>query len=379
MSQIHVLLDCTAIPANRTGVGRYVEGLLRGFDPEQLQLTLVVQRRDWEALTKRVPWATIRPVARWMVIRPLRFAWEQVGLPGIARRLGATIIHSPHYTFPFAWRGGRVVTIHDATFFSDPALHGPLKRVFFRRWIRLAWARAHTVITPSQATAGEVERFVGPPKAHVHVALLGVNTRTFYPPSEAQVDDFRSKIGLEPDAQWFAFLGTVEPRKNVPALLEAFGILRKEHGKFGPRLLISGDRGWDRKANAALDALPADSGVYELGYLPLESLPALLGGSTAVLYPTLGEGFGLPVLEAMACEAAVITTNRLAIPEVGGNAVVYAGVDARSIADAMLAMLTNTDERNRLRVNARIRASNFTWAATARHHVEAYRSTTGGR
>jgi glycosyltransferase involved in cell wall biosynthesis len=379
VSAIHVLLDCTAIPANRTGVGRYVEGLLRGLDPEQVKLTLLVQQRDREALARRVPWAAVHGVAPWIVARPLRFAWEQLRLPVIARRLGADVIHSPHYTFPLLWRRGRVVTVHDATFFSDPAAHSRIKRVFFRTWIRLAWARAGAVVTPSQATAGEVERYVGPPKAHVEVALLGVNTKTFHPPTPAQLHEFRTAIGLDPEVQWFAFLGTIEPRKNVLALLEAYRLLRAEHPEFAPRLLISGGRGWDRPANAALDALSTDSGVHELGYLPLKSLPALLGGSAAVLYPSLGEGFGLPVLEAMACEAAVVTTNRLAIPEVGGDAVMYAGTDARSIADAMFTMLTDHDHRSRMRSNAVARAATFTWSATAHRHVEAYRLSVNGR
>lgn len=368
----HVLLDCTAIPAHRGGVGRYVEGLLRGLEPSQVKLTLATQTRDRDAFAQIVPWANIHSLPPRFIRRPLRIAWEQFSLPGLARRLGADLIHSPHYTFPIRWHGGRVVTIHDATFFSDPQVHRPLKRMFFRLWTRLSWHHADAVITPSAATAGEVERFIGKPAAHVEVALHGVNSGRFRKPTVTQMAAFRREIGLASDATWFAFLGTIEPRKNVVALLDAYRSLREEFGPAVPQLLLSGGRGWDREAIARLDSLGDDSGVRELGYLPVEHLPALLGGSVAVLYPTSGEGFGLPVLEAMACGAAVITSDRLAIPEVGGDAVIYTQLDPGSIARAMGDLLNDDTERNRLRALAFSRSGLFTWRAAANSHVDAY-------
>lgn len=375
----HVLIDCTAIPANHGGVARYVEGVLRGFASSEVRLTLATQSRDRDALEAVAPWATVRSLPRPFVLRPLRFLWEQIGLPLLAYNLNAQVIHSPHYTFPLLWRRGRVVTLHDATFFSDPGMHRPVKRNFFRTWIRLAWRKAGVVVTPSSATAGEIERFLGSPKALVEVALLGVNSERFHPPTTAQVEGFRRDFVIPSDTRWFAFLGTIEPRKNVVALLDAYAALRREFGDAAPKLLISGGRGWDKAALAKLDALSPDSGVHELGYLPLTSLPALLGGAVAVMYPSLGEGFGLPVLEAMACGAAVITTNRLAIPEVGGNAVAYVEPDAESIHEGMRMLHLNGSERTRLGALARKRSRIFTWQATAHSHVQAYVASTRQR
>lgn len=369
-----VLLDCTAIPANHGGVARYVDGLLCGFDPGSFNLTLAVQDRDREAFADIVPWATIHALRPLFAHRPLRFLWEQVGLPLLALRVRADVVHSPHYTFPLLWRKGNVVTVHDATFFSDPGVHRPVKRFFFRAWMRRAWRTADVVVTPSSATAGEVERFVGAPRALIEVALLGVNSERFHRPSRAQLTAFHDQVGLPADATWFAFLGTIEPRKNLSALLDAYAIVRAELGDSAPRLLVSGGRGWDRAGLAKLDALGPESGVHALGYLPMAQLPALLGGSVAVMYPSLGEGFGLPVLEAMACGAAVITTNRLAIPEVGGNAVAYAEVDADSIAQAMRDIHFDPAEQQRLQELAIVRAGIFTWQATADSHVQAYRT-----
>jgi glycosyltransferase involved in cell wall biosynthesis len=374
-----VLIDCTAIPAERRGVGRYVEGLLGGLGAEsrpadEIELFVVCQQRDLAALRADAPWAQrILALPSLLRYRPLRLAWEQLGLPVLARRLRVEVIHSPHYTFPIAWGGARVVTLHDATFFSDPGAHTAVKRRFFRWWTRRAWKRADVVVTPSAASAGEIERFIGRPHGTVEVAHLGVDSGRFHRPSAEASRDFRAAHALAPTQRWFAFLGTIEPRKSVPALLDGYRWLREQLGADTPLLLVSGGRGWDSTANAMLDSLPAGSGVVELGYLPAAHLSALLGDSLAVLYPTLGEGFGLPVLEAMACGAPVLTTNRLAIPEVGGDAVLYVEPTADAIGPAMLSLTTDAARRSDLARRGLARAAAFTWAATARAHVEAYR------
>jgi glycosyltransferase involved in cell wall biosynthesis len=371
-TRVRVVLDCTAIPVRRAGVGRYIEGLLGGLTADQVILTLVTQRRDRPALSKIAPWATIQTVSPLLHARPIRFAWEQLSLPALAQKLRADVVHSPHYTFPAGWKGGRVVTVHDATFFSHPRTHERIKRRFFRGWTRRAWHEAHVVITPSVSTANEVTRFVGDPTAKLQVAYLGVDLARFHQPTDAEVAAFRSDRVPPSVTSWFAFLGTIEPRKNVVALLNAYRDLRKEFGSQTPELLISGGRGWDAAAIARLDSLPADSGVRELGYLPMASLPAFLGGAIAVVYPSVGEGFGLPVLEAMATGAAIITTDRLAIPEVGGDAVHYVQPEASALRDAMRRLMQDNAENARLRAAALIRASLFTWHSTATHHVTAY-------
>jgi glycosyltransferase involved in cell wall biosynthesis len=182
-------------------------------------------------------------------------------------------------------------------------------------------------------------------------------------------------VGLAPDEKWFAFLGTIEPRKNVTSLLDAYSSLRSSLGDSAPRLLLSGSRGWDRAALSRLDRLERSSGVELLGYQPVERLSAFLGGSVAVIYPSLGEGFGLPVLEAMACGATVITTNRLAIPEVGGDAVIYTDVSAEAIRAAMEKVVASEADGADADLGAKAlrRSRQFTWEEMATRHVDAYR------
>lgn len=372
---MHVLLDCTAIPANRGGVGRYIEGLLAGYTAAAASgdvpaLTIVTQHDDGETLGTLAPAASVVTVSSALRSVARRLLWEQFGLPALARRVGADVIHSPHYTFPVLTRRTRLVTLHDATFFSDPDVHSGLKARFFRTWTRLAWRHAAGVIAPSLATLDEVTRYLGVAKARTWVALHGVDTDVFRAPSEEELSVFRDSVGLDADARWIAFLGTIEPRKNVPALIRAHAAL----GPDAPLLLIAGGRGWDAEAAALLDEAKAhpERGIRELGYLPLEQLRCLLGGAAVVAYPSSAEGFGLPVLEAMATGAAVLTTRRLALPEVGGDAVAYAEPDPASLTES-LTMLLTTDTAG-LRAAAVGRAANLTWQASAETHLAAYRA-----
>jgi len=139
-----------------------------------------------------------------------------------------------------------------------------------------------------------------------------------------------------------------------------------------PALVLAGGRGWDEDVAPAIASVPAHLTVLRPGYLPLGDLAGLLSGAEVVVYPSLGEGFGLPVLEAMACGAAVLTTRELSLPEVGGDAVGYSGTDEASIADALGLLLDDADLRSRLCRAAVARAAGFTWQKAARVHVEAY-------
>ncbi|GAA1439892.1 glycosyltransferase family 4 protein [Leifsonia poae] len=370
-----VLIDATAMPANHGGVARYIYGVLEGFPPESIDLFVACQPDDAPTVAAVVPWAHILKTSPALRARPLRMLWEQFVLPLRAVRHRIDVIHSPHYSYPLLWARRRVVTLHDATFFSHPLVHTSLKRLYFRGWIRRAWRSADAIVTPSAATASELSRYLGAPHGVVSVAHLGVNSSRFHPPTPDQLDDFRADHGLDDTHDWFAFLGTIEPRKNVGSLLDAYAAIRSELGESAPRLLIAGARGWDVEAISRLDAMGANSGVSSLGYVPVDHLAALLGGAVAVVYPSFGEGFGLPVVEAMSCGATVITTRHLAIPEVGGDAVLYTEPDAASLREAMLNVLDDDAMRTDMSARAIVRATKFDWAATALAHLRAYEKT----
>jgi glycosyltransferase involved in cell wall biosynthesis len=208
----------------------------------------------------------------------------------------------------------------------------------------------------------------------VHVAHHGVDTERFHPPSPEEVHAVRArlKLGRTP---YVAFLGALEPRKNVPSLVRGFARACRERRE-PPALVLAGQPGWDTQIERALDAVPHRLRVIRAGYLPFEQLAGFLGGAALVGYPSLGEGFGLPVLEAMACGACVLTTRRLALAEVGGDAVAYCGVGAGDIAASLAELLDDPARRSALSAAAQLRSKDFTWAASAAVHREVYQRAT---
>jgi glycosyltransferase involved in cell wall biosynthesis len=368
-----VLVDATAIPGDRGGVGRYLEHLLPALDALGTRLTIVAKNSDAGWLAESVPGATVVVPRASIDSRARRLVWEQAGLPRLARRHCADVIFSPHYTMPLATSLPVVVTLHDATFFSHPELHSRGKRVFFRTWIRRSLTSAAALITPSAATRSEVARWTGLPVEKVTVAFHGVDAATFHAPSTAETDAARALVGGN---DWIAFLGTLEPRKNLVALVQAFAIIAADPGigaRFPDlRLVLAGGRGWDDKLDAAILDSPVADRIVRLGFVENAALPGILGSSLAVAYPSLGEGFGLPVLEAMACGAPVVTTRLLALPEVGGEVAVYTEPDAASIAETLVNLLGDDAERADRAKRGIARAAEFGWAQSAATHAAVF-------
>jgi glycosyltransferase involved in cell wall biosynthesis len=366
----HVLVDATAIPANRGGVGRYLEHLLPALDAAGTTMTIVAKRADAEWIAASVPGARIVVPRAAIDSPPARLVWEQVALPRLIAAHGADVVFSPHYTMPLLARVPVVVTLHDATFFSHPELHSRAKRTFFQAWIRRSLRSAAAVIVPSEATRAEVARWTGLPVPNVSVAYHGVDPATFHPPTEEESAGARQLVG---SSDWIAFLGTLEPRKNVVELVGAFATVAADPAvrELYPdlRLALAGGRGWDERLDAAISSSPVRERILRLGFVDNAVLPGLLGSSLAVAYPSLGEGFGLPVLEAMACGAAVVTTPLLALPEVGGDVAVYTQPDARSIGESLIALLGDAAERQDRGRRGISRAADFSWAASAATHA----------
>ena len=371
---VHALLDATAIPVDRGGVGRYLDGLIGELARlESLRLTVVCQSHDAASYAESGAEVIAAPAS--ITGRAQRLAWEQTRLPALARTVGADVLHSPHYTMPLRAGLPVVVTVHDATFFSDPQLHTGVKRRFFTTATRIALRRANEVVVPSAATRRELVRLVSPRANRATVAAHGVDASVFHQPAEAEVGDLRRDLGLG-QQPFVAFLGTIEPRKNVSNLIRGW-VQAASTLDDPPALVIAGGRGWDSSVAAAEAAVPDSLRLIRPGYLPLEQVRALLGGAEVVAYPALGEGFGLPVLEAMACGAAVLTTRRLSLPEVGGDAAEYCDVDAGSIGSALADLIGDPVRRHELAKRGIDRAATFSWARSAKIHADVYRRAAG--
>jgi glycosyltransferase involved in cell wall biosynthesis len=373
-----VLIDATAVPADRGGVGRYVDCLIAALEADGAAPMVLCQPRDAELYAALAPHAEVVPAVERLVARTARLSWEQTTLPWLVRRARVDVLHCPHYTMPLANQAATVVTLHDATFFTDPAVHSPVKARFFRVWTRASLMRADVCVVPSASTARELGRVVGAEVARagidrLQVAHHGVDADRFHPPSPEEIDPVRRRLRLG-ERPYVAFLGALEPRKNVPALIRGFAqaSLVFAGRPDPPVLVLAGQPGWDSDVEQELQAVPHRVRVIRAGYLPLGELSGFLGGAAVVAYPSLGEGFGLPVLEAMATGAAVLTTRRLAIPEVGGDAVAYCGIDAKDIATGLVELLDDPARRSELSAAAQRRAKDFSWAASSALHREAY-------
>lgn len=372
-----VLIDATAVPADRGGVGRYVDCLVAALDADGAAPMVVCQPRDAELYASLAPHADVLPAVERLVARTARLTWEQTTLPWLIRRARVDVLHCPHYTMPLASPVATVVTLHDATFFTDPRVHSPVKARFFRAWTRTSLRRADVCVVPSASAARELRRVASTNVARnvdsLRVVHHGVDADRFHPPSPEETAVVRRRLRLDANP-YVAFLGALEPRKNVPALIRGFARASQiRSGAPDPTaLVLAGQPGWDSQVERELQAVPHRVRVIRASYLPLAELSGFLGGADVVAYPSLGEGFGLPVLEAMAAGAAVLTTRRLSLPEVGGDAVAYCGIDAKDIAAGLVELLDDPARRAELSAAAQRRAKDFSWAASATLHREAY-------
>jgi alpha-1,3-rhamnosyl/mannosyltransferase len=347
-------LDTTYGYLSDTGIGRYVQSLsaaLAGLeDPRVVELAAV---RDPAKRRARRLAQAVRREAGWY---PLRLSRRAVAA-------GCTVLHVPHPTVVRAGRLPLVVTVHDLQPLIRPSLFTRWPRAQLRASIPVV-RRAARVVTHSEATRQAVVEQLGVPADRVVTAHLGVSAG-FGPTDPAQR---LARLGIE--GRYLLSVGALEPRKNLPTTVRAYE--RVVAAAPDVRLVVVGPRGW---RNREFDSLAARSpGVKVTGYLPDGDLAALYSGAACFVYPSLGEGFGLPVLEAMACGAPIVASNRTSLPEVVGDAGLLTDAeDEEEVSDAILRILTSEELSAELSERARRRAAEFTWERCAATTARAYR------
>jgi glycosyltransferase involved in cell wall biosynthesis len=365
---LRVSLDVTAIPTNPAGAGRYVVELARHLAfREKMDLLTLTRKADgqrWRDLNADI---SVKPVAP--NARPLRLLWEQISMPAVLNRIGARVHHGPHYTLPERSKIPAVVTIHDMTFFDHPEWHEKAKVKFFQRAIRVATEKAQALVAVSDDTAVRLRERFG--DVEVTVIPHGVDHARFKP--EIDPTDVALLRSFEIPSRYVAFVGTLEPRKDVPSLLAAFDrVAAREPDLF---LVLAGGRGWhDQQFINARKQMKFGSRVLQTGFVPDSLIPPLLRNAVAVAYPSLAEGFGLPALEALACGAPLVTTTGSAMQEVVGDAALLISPgDVEALTEALTRLLNDETEAKRLRTRGPEIAAPYTWATTAGRHEELYR------
>jgi len=351
------------------GIGRYISGLL----PQLAlilgeRLTVVANRQD-AAIVRALIGGS--PHLMTVNAQPYRLA-EQSLLPLSLLRAELGLIHFPHYNLPLVKPGHFVVTVHDLFPFQFPQIHsGPLPRTVNQMLMRNAVRRADRIITPSRATALAVKQ-----------SFPGSADRVLAIP-EAADDRFTAVRNPEGEAAWQArlkirppylfYLGQWKAYKNLPLLLEAFQIVRRNHPT--SQLVLAGDDPRHPEVRQRAAQLPEGSVVLP-GRLPESAIPDLYRGAAVVVLPSRAEGFGLPVIEAMACGVPVVCSDLPVLREIADGVAVFCDpADPAAFARAITEILDGgSDDRRRLGIE---RAKAFTWERAAQQTVEAYELVLG--
>jgi glycosyltransferase involved in cell wall biosynthesis len=328
---VKVGIDVTPLALTKAGVARHIAGLLSGLEGEA---ELDLRRYSFGGHSR--------------ALVPARdVGWYLAALPARARRDRVDVLHCPSQRAPVGSRVPLVVTIHDLAVLRHPGTFNRWTRAYSRALLPRVARAAERVITVSEFSRGELLELLHVPDDKVRVIPNAVG-----PPFGPE--------GKAADGDYVLAVGTLEPRKNLDRLVGAF----ERAGLNGTRLVVTGGRGWGKVE-------PSGKSVHRLGFVPDEELARLYRGARCVAYVSAYEGFGLPVLEAMACGAPVVAASTGAGPEVGGDAAVLVDpLDGDAIAAGLVEAIGRADE---LRERGLARAREFDWKRVADATVEVYR------
>jgi len=355
---------------NRSGTGRYTVELLRALAGLEAGPSITAA---WPAGlprpqgTDRVDFVDLPADGAW------RLLFDQSGAHRLARRLRADVVHYPASVGPLRPMPGLVLTVHDLAFLRHPEWFSPSRARYYRLAVGRSAPKAARVVADSHATARDLVELLGIPRGRIDVAHLGVGEA--FRPDAAAREAVRRKYPL-PD-HFFLYLGTLEPRKNLARVVEAFS---RVAGRVPQDLVLAGRHGWRCEAlQRALEVSPCRDRIQLPGFIEDADQPALIAAADAFVWPSLYEGFGLPPLEAMACGTPVLTSNASSLPEVVGEAALTVPPeDIDAIAAGMARLAKDDALRDRLRTAGPARAAGFTWRRCAEAVLETYRKLTPG-
>ena len=320
------------------------------------------------------------PMAR-LADRTLLWPWKSLAQVSMRRRLGPLLadVDVFHSSEVLLWRQPgalNVTTIYDLTPVLFPEYHTPGTLAIQRAKHRFAQEEADVVLAISEATKRDIVTHLSIAEDRIRVVYAGV-APYFRPVTDpVALRQTLSVLHLKPD-EYVLHVGTLEPRKNLRRLIEAYALLLKEASEPVPELVLAGAGGWNyQEILVLIEALALQDKVRCVGRLPAEMLPALYSGARVFVYPSLYEGFGLPPLEAMACGTPVVTSNTSSLPEVVGNAgVTVSPTDTVALAEALAGLLFDSERRQSMRVAGLARARLFSWERAARELLEIYNRT----
>jgi glycosyltransferase involved in cell wall biosynthesis len=374
---LHIAIDAHSVGAQLAGNESYAVNLIEALaeiDQTNLYTLYVTKPAAIDRFADRWPNFKVRQTLPHtpLVRIPLTLSAE-------LRRHPVDVLHVQFTAPPFA-PCPVVTTIHDLSFEHLPETFKRRSRAQLRLTVRRTARTAALILTLSEFSRRDIiETYaVDPERVIVTPAAAPAHFKPVV--DEAKLEKVRERHGI--GANYLLSLGSIQPRKNLTRLIEAFRWLRKSRpDDKPPQLVIAGKRGWlddEIFRTAQQDGL--NESVKFVGYVPDEDLPALYSGALCFVYPSYFEGFGLPVLEAMQCGAPVIAGNQTSLPEVAGDAaLLFDPFDTRALGEAIARVIDHSDYRAELRAKGLKRAAEFSWIATARLTLKAYEDAAASR
>jgi glycosyltransferase involved in cell wall biosynthesis len=372
---LRVGINATALLSPRTGIGQYVYHLgkecLEAHDvsPTFFYGTWNKKLREQplpnidtikNCIKRAIPWSYTIKTLIFQAQFSLGLLQHQVDL-----------YHEPNY-LAYRFPGPSVITVHDLSWIRHPETHPKQRLTVMNRYFPRSLERAAAILTDCSFVKQELVEMFGLNPERVTPVLLGLSAE-FFPRAPVECKSFLAKHGLA-FGQYVLSVGTLEPRKNIPALIDAYSLLPAELQRRFPLVLV-GMRGWlNSGLEARMKSLVERGVIKPLGYVPDSAMPLIYSGAAAFVFPSLYEGFGLPPLEAMACGVPVISSQSSSLPEVVGDAgILVDPQDVDAISDSLRRVLEDRAFAEGLAHKGIQRAAGFSWKRTAAETISVYR------
>ena len=371
---MRIAFDGTTLTPGRTGVGYYTEHLLQHLAREVATTgdeLVVVSNQPIDTQVPPPPHVRIHQGHRF----PIRIGWMQMRAAAALATVRPDVAHFTNGMIPFGSPVPTVVTVHDMSLRLYPRCH-PVRRLLLNRpLMHFAIRQASAIVTVSHSARRDLLSLHGVPPDRVRVVHEAASP-VFRPIADrAMLESIRARYSLP--ERFVLYVGTIEPRKNLVRLMTAFTNARR--AGMPHQLVCVGPYGWaSRDLSGHIERLGLGDAVHFTGYIPFEHLPAIYNLGEFFVFPSLYEGFGLPVVEAMACGIAVLTSNTSSLGEVAADAAATVDpTDTDAIADAMLRLSGDPDLRRELSTRGLRRARTFSWTQTARDMLAVYHQAAG--
>ena len=369
-----ILIDFTQISTQKAGVGVYALNLVKHLSMIDDDFHCYVLVQDDDVSLDDIHGGTISIIkirSRIFRIFILRILLEQLYIPYLVFRLGINVVHSLHYSFPLFVMAKKVVTVHDMSFFKYPELHEPIKVAYFKAFIKMSSLLADKIICVSASTRKDYVSKFEAASNKTNVVYHACSNEFTPDIDNSAVSRVKIKYGI--DSEYFLFIGTLEPRKNILAIIRAFDRFNNQNGHY--KLVIAGKKGWHYDDIFTLvQRLGIADRILFTGFVHETEKPSLLVGATAFIYPSIYEGFGIPVLEALACGTPTVTSNVSSMPEVAGDAALL--VDPENSDEIFIAInkiVNDPNLRRELKMRSLQQAEKFSWMKTAKETYAVYK------